>query len=109
MYTVPYESFMPEFNSTHNSEMDWSKLYFGHLRKSEVDSAVHSFEWQQLRIWLKGKSLNIKYFNLMKWLTYNKCSRKAQVQVTNYVTALSRGGLIKPEDYRNKDDKTKEI
>lgn len=109
MYTVPYESFMPEFNSTHNSEMDWNKLYFGHLKKSEVDSAVHSFEWQQLRIWLKGKSLNVKYFNLMKWLNYNKCSRKAQVQVTNYVTALSRGGFIKPEDYRNKDDKTKEI
>jgi hypothetical protein len=26
--------------------------------------------------------------------------RMVHVRITNYVTALSRGGIIKPEDYR---------
>ena len=79
--------------------MDWSKVYFGHMPKQEVLQAVKDPEWQAIRIAMKGTSLEHKYRCLTAWLKVKEYSREAQVQVTNYVTALSRGGLIKPIDY----------
>lgn len=85
--------------------MDWRKLHFGRISPSEVAEAVADDEWQELRVYLKGKSLEEKYRRLDNWLTQQNNSRKAQIQVTNYVTALSRGGLIKPSDYAGAYDK----
>lgn len=79
--------------------MDWKKVYFGHMNKNEVLAAVKDPEWQAMRIAMKGATLQHKYLCLTAWLKAQNYSREAQVQVTNYVTALSRGGLIKPTDY----------
>lgn len=79
--------------------MDWKTLYFGHMHKDEVLRCVKDPEWQTLRIAMKGTTTEHKFHSLSAWLTVKNYSREAQVQVTNYVTALSRGGLIKPADY----------
>lgn len=84
--------------------MDWRKLYFGKVSPNEVKLAINDFNWQKTRLSMKGKTLSEKYSILSNY--YNKELAKGnnirllQVRVTNYVTALSRGGLIKPSDYR---------
>jgi len=78
---------------------NWKKLYAGKVKRNEVKKYVKDKKWQKLRISLKGKSLKDKYLMLEKYLKNNK-DRPSQVRVTNYITALSRGGLIKPSDYR---------
>lgn len=89
------------------AELDWRKLYFGKVSPQEVQEAVHDECWQSLRKAMKGKSLEEKYRALDNYLYFASIAaegaherRMAQVRVTNYVTALSRGGLIKPSDYR---------
>lgn len=79
---------------------DWGQLYFGKIERSEIQEYIVNPEWQQIRLDIKGQSLNYKYSRIWNWLEKNNYSRESQVQATNYVTALSRGGLIKPEDYR---------
>lgn len=80
--------------------MDWSKLYFGKLDKDKTLKAVQDSEWQRIRLSMKGKSLEDKYKILSDYLGHNE-SEEVHIRITNYVTALSRGGLIKPSDYRN--------
>jgi hypothetical protein len=80
--------------------MDWTKLYFGKLDRKEIQACVVKEDWQKIRLDMKGKTLDYKYATLCWWIKHKDCSREAQVQVTNYVTALSRGGLIKPEAYQ---------
>ena len=102
-----------------NTKLDWSLLYSGTVSPQEVQEAIRDPEWQELRKDLKGTSLATKYYAL---LGYENCTelsiqrkyrddlitseearhrrRLLEVRITNYVTALSRGGLIKPEDYR---------
>ena len=89
------------------NKLDWRKLYFGKVSPAEVQEAVRDAEWQKLRKLMKGASLDWKHFLLEDYLETVKWRepsahelRMAQVRVTNYVTALSRGGLIKPADYR---------
>lgn len=92
-------------------ELNWHQLYFGRVSLSEVKEAIKDEEWQALRAAMKGKSLEHKYWSLISYLDtsreryINKIItstefRAVQVRITNYVTALSRGGLIKPDDYR---------
>lgn len=90
--------------------MDWSKLYFGKVTKEEVERAIDDAEWQELRNEMKGKSLERKYKMLTDYYELESLTardakelRMSQVRITNYVTALSRGGLIKVEDYRKND------
>lgn len=78
----------------------WRNLYSGHVTVEEVRTAIQDSEWQCLRESLKGTSLVWKYVVLRDYLLEHPDERARQVRVTNYVTALSRGGLIKPEDYR---------
>lgn len=99
--------------------MNWKSLYYGHVSPQEVQEAVKDVEWQKLRRRLKGTSLQTKYATLLEYsddaraeiltrhiigqTTKNEFlheMRMVEVRLTNYVTALSRGGLIKPEDYR---------
>lgn len=79
--------------------MDWKKLYFGHVGKDEVAKYVKDPFWQQVRISMKGTCLPQKYATLCKYLAGHEEDRAYQVRATNYVTALSRGGLIKPSEY----------
>lgn len=94
--------------------LDWRSLYYGHVSPQEVAQAVKDPEWQALRLAMKGKSLETKYEMLKGYratmvarLDANRDNnvnvnewRMVEVRITNYVTALSRSGLIKPEDYR---------
>lgn len=102
--------------------MDWHELYFGRVSYEEIQEAVADREWQKLRKEMKGRTLEEKYNMLEKYYfatlwylstnyrngayakqppgTYAHDVRMLQVRCTNYVTALARGGLIKPEDYR---------
>jgi len=81
--------------------MDWKKLHFGHMHIAEVLIAVKDEEWQCVRVSMKGVSLQRKYDTLITYLQVEPTDRQRQIRVTNYVTALSRGGLIKPCDYVN--------
>ena len=85
----------------------WNTLYFGHVTPAEVQEAVHDVQWQQIRESMKGMSTDDKYKTLHGYLQFKQDMlvdehemRMAHVRITNYVTALSRGGIIKPEDYR---------
>lgn len=91
--------------------MDWHNLYFGHVSPQEVQEAVKDSEWQALRRTIKSLPLLDKYLMLNGYrirmkerYVFGDLSkeqwRMVEVRLTNYVTALSRGGLIKPEDYR---------
>lgn len=89
-------------------KLDWRKLYFGRVSKLEVQRALAQPAWQSLREHLKGKSLEdtlltylaLKTEDYNRGLIDDKELRNVHVRITNYVTALSRGGLIKPEEYR---------
>ena len=80
--------------------MNWSKLYFGKLKRIDILKAVADPIWQETRLCMKGTTLHMKYEILEQWLKKNNYSRSAQIQVTNYITALSKNGLIKVSDYR---------
>lgn len=103
-------------------KMEWDLLYAGKVHPNEVQEAIKDPEWQELRKDLKGTSLITKYCALtgyyntkcleldtkyrlqgctdeaLKTLTHEL--RMLEVRITNYITALSRGGLLKPEDYK---------
>ena len=89
--------------------LDWESLYYGKVTKKEVAEAVQDTEWQALREMIKGQPLETKYdyltayqrkqFKNLDSMTNHEL-RMVEVRLTNYVTALSRGGLIKPMDYR---------
>lgn len=90
--------------------MDWSKLYFGKVTRDEIQRAVNDSHWQTLRRELKGNSLEVKYKMLTDYYeseirACKSCTSEhmLKVRLTNYVTTLSRGGLIKVGDYRNCD------
>lgn len=89
-------------------KLDWRKLYFGCVSKLEVQRVIAQPAWQGLRVNLKGKSLEdtLLTYLALKTEDYNRGLiddeelRNVHVRITNYVTALSRGGLIKTEEYR---------
>lgn len=74
--------------------MDWVKLIFGVYNRKQVLDAVDDTTWQNLRIRLKGTSMEYRYKALQHYLGEEPEERK-KIQVTNYVYALKRGGLWK--------------
>ena len=74
---------------------NWSSLHFGLLTQDEITLYVKDVEWQKLRSALVGIPLEAKHYELKRWLKRNDNNRASQVQVTNYINALKRGGLIK--------------
>lgn len=76
--------------------MDWSTLHCGSITKKEIEQYVGEEEWQKVRLSMKGKTLGARYNILSTYLEQLNNSRPAQVRVTNYINALSRGGMIKP-------------
>lgn len=77
--------------------MNWQKLIHRPLKKSEISpdsEAIKDPRWQLFRESLKGLSTEQKYKKLKEWLAQHPTER-AKIQVTNYVNALKRGGLVK--------------
>ena len=77
--------------------MNWKQLIHRSLRKEEISPnspAIKDDEWQMFRISLKGLSTSEKYERLLYWLKKHP-TEQAKIQVTNYVNALKRGGLVK--------------
>jgi hypothetical protein len=82
-----------------SEDMHWDEMHCGRITKHEIKKYVSQQKWQLVREDMKGASLEYKYKACREWLRENKYSRDSYVQVTNYINALSRGGLIKPSDY----------
>ena len=76
--------------------MNWDSLDFGNFNKNEIARAVSDAKWQRLRKMMKGESLTKKFNMLKSHLRSENNSRKAKIQVTNYVNALRRAGQIPP-------------
>ena len=77
------------------TKQDWDKLVFSKYDKEEIKNAVVKRDWQKHRFSMIGQSNNVKYRMLNQWLKKKRQSKIAKVQVTNYVNALKRAGLIK--------------
>lgn len=76
--------------------LDWNLLIFGSYSHLEVDIAVGNVTWQYFRASLLNTDHKVKFRRLFEYLrneTRVPLELK-QVQVTNYVNALKRGGLI---------------
>lgn len=79
---------------------NWKKYIFGKYNIHQVCEAIRDKEWQRCRKSMIGKSLTFKRFSLSLWYIKHYMTPKeemAKVQITNYVYALKRGGLIKGE------------
>ena len=77
------------------SQKEYENLISGTYSQSDVFQAVNNMEWQTFRISLKGKSTNEKIKGLREWLVLNDNSHRSKIQVTNYIHALKRGGILK--------------
>lgn len=75
-------------------------LHSGGITQKEIQRYVHDADWQELRRTLKGMPLMERFSALRGYLDFHQHSRAAQVRVTNYINALSRGGLIAPIERR---------
>jgi hypothetical protein len=75
--------------------MNWNSLIFGKYNIQKIKEAVKDETWQRVRRSMLGTDLKYKYTCLLQWLGGNDYSLEAKIQVTNYVNALKRGGLIK--------------
>lgn len=82
------------------STLDWNSLVLPvHPSHQEIANCVYFHGeqdgWQVLRLHLKGHTMLYRYKALKNWLDQNNNSRVSQVQVSNYVLALKRGGMWK--------------
>ena len=77
------------------SNLNWSALDYSPLTRAEISEDVLEPEWQDLRRRMLLTRLIVRYAALQQWLKEHDYTRKSQVQVTNYVNALKRGGIIK--------------
>lgn len=79
------------------SNLDWNSIHAGKITQQEILKYCQGVSWQALRRLLKGATLEEKFQKLKEWLSLHSNSRASQVQVTNYINALKRGGMIKDE------------
>jgi hypothetical protein len=77
------------------STLNWSALDYSPLTRTEISVAVLDPEWQDLRRRMLLTRLVTRYAVLKRWLEMHENSRTSQVQVSNYISALKRGGMIK--------------
>jgi hypothetical protein len=76
--------------------INWGELHSGHITQREILVCVNDEQWQLFRESLRGEALDEKFIRLKYWLRAHRGEYPAKVQVTNYVNALARGGLISP-------------
>lgn len=79
--------------------VNWRRFIFGSYTVHEIICAVDSLRWQVVRREMKGEDLRFKYNCLVDYINDSKTGQggvphDVKVQVTNYVFALKRGGLI---------------
>ncbi len=75
----------------------WKELIKGRYPIYIVGFAVKDHNWQIFRESLKGKPLDDKFDMLMSWGKSHNWDHDSSVQVTNYVYALKRAGIIKAD------------
>jgi hypothetical protein len=72
------------------------------LTQAQIREAVGREKWQTYRLSMKGAETKDKLSDLSWWLLmgspYDPDKAMREVQVQNYLNALSRGGLIAPTD-----------
>ena len=73
---------------------NWNSLTYGHYTRREIQSAVKDERWQLYRKMMKGAPLGVKFIMLCEWIDSKNGSNTAKIQVTNYVNALRRAGLV---------------
>jgi len=67
------------------------------LSAERIQEAVQRPAWQEYRIGMKGLPTETKLRKLNWWLRFGVCPvNDRQIQVQNYLNALSRGGAIWP-------------
>lgn len=74
----------------------WGKEIL-HTSKQEIlDYCVNDSQWQEFRLSMKGVSTEKKLQMLHEWWHKNNAmeSRRARVQIDNYLNALKRGGQL---------------
>ncbi len=76
-------------------QLDWNALIFGTYSPQQIAWAVNDSHWQDVRISMVGEPPDVKYDTLVMYLDLQRHSERAKIQVTNYINALKRGGLIK--------------
>ena len=74
---------------------NWSTLDYSPLTRAEISEDVLEPEWQDLRRRMLLTRLVVRFKVLKRWLEMHEYSRASQVQVSNYIAALRRGGMIK--------------
>lgn len=72
----------------------WDRKIAHCSRLEVIKYCVNDYEWQALRLKLKGQSTVAKLEALAIWLKEHNYERSAEVQVDNYLGALKRGGQI---------------
>jgi hypothetical protein len=93
MSRVAITNDLREFNN-------WRCMIFGAYTVHDIIQAVQDDRWQRIRNAMKGTPLDVKMGMLMNYIDRSKTSQggvphNVKVQVTNYVYALKRGGLIR--------------
>jgi hypothetical protein len=79
-------------------ELEWNNLRFGCFSLATVKGAVADAEWQEFREKLHGIPLSFRYDMLKQWVDRHQGGtneNNARIQVTNYVNALKRAGMLK--------------
>ena len=78
--------------------IDWNDITI-HCPFEETLDAVNDPVWQSVRKSLKGQDLVFRHYVLTRYLkdSDKESYRKRSLQVSNYVNALRRGGLIPPQ------------
>jgi hypothetical protein len=66
------------------------------LTQNEISEAVADPAWQAFRKTLKRRPIQLKLAELRRWKREHLESRRAQVQIQNYLNALRRAGFIVP-------------
>lgn len=73
----------------------WHELIFDRYNIGTVLDAVKDEDWQRTRRSMLGTTADFKYVTLVNWLDKKDYSDRSKCQVTNYVHALKRGGILK--------------
>lgn len=63
--------------------LNWRLVYFGKVKREDVQKYIPEEEWQKVRLWMKGKTLVQKYEALVNWLERCNYSHSAVYKLCN--------------------------
>lgn len=74
---------------------DWESLVMRpRTPRHMIMEAVREEGWYELRKTMKGTTMDERYDILMKWLEEHRFDERSRIQVSNYVNALKRAGML---------------